>query len=63
MKTILLAIVAATFSVSVAPAFAKSDLTFGLVPASVGAPQDIERRSGRCPGGELRFFVPGCSGV
>lgn len=63
MKHILLAVVAATLSVSVAPAFAKSDLAFGVAPAAIGAPQDIERRSGRCPGGELRFFVPGCSGV
>jgi hypothetical protein len=62
MKHLLLAALAASFAASVVPAFAKTELTLGQ-GAAVSPQQDIERRSGRCPGGERRFFVSGCGGV
>lgn len=62
MKHLVLAALAASLAASVAPAFAKTGLTLAETPA-IRTQQDIERRSGRCPGGEMRFFVPGCGGV
>lgn len=62
MKHLLLAALAASFAASAAPAFAKTDLLLGQ-GATVSTEQQIDRRSGRCPSGERRFFVVGCGGA
>lgn len=63
MKLLVLAAVLASFGMASAPVVAMETLGLdGVMPAD-GASQPIERRSGRCPGGESRPYVRGCSGV
>lgn len=59
MKTLLLACTVAILALPVAPVLAQGHATV-VAPTTA---QTIDRKSGRCPGGEIRFFVPGCSGV
>jgi hypothetical protein len=63
MKLLLLAAVAATLSASVAPAMAIAPTATTAAATQAGSPSEIARRSGRCPGGERRFYVVGCGGV
>lgn len=62
MKFILLAAIAAVLSLPVTPMMAKTGSGLAM-PLGFGDSQPAERRSGRCTGGEARFFVVGCGGV
>jgi hypothetical protein len=63
MKLLVLAALVATSGMASAPVVAMETLVLGGVMPADGVSQPIERRSGRCPGGESRPYVRGCSGV
>jgi hypothetical protein len=63
MKLLILAAVTATFGMASAPVVAMETLVLDGVTQSDAVSHPIERRSGRCPGGENRPYVRGCSGV
>lgn len=62
MKLLSLAVAAILLSLSVTPLTGVAQAKSITTPVDMSQP-DFGRKSGRCPGGEIRFFVPGCSGV
>jgi len=62
VKPLFLAAAAMILSLSVTPLTAVAQAKAVAAPVDMSQP-DFGRKSGRCPGGEIRFFVPGCSGV
>jgi hypothetical protein len=60
MKSMLALAAITLLSLPAAPVLALSSAQGLIQPEAI---QPVERKSGRCPGGEPRPFVPGCSGV